>query len=105
MHHMLTSLSEDDQCIIHFDMTSDDFLALFTEQNINRAEVLGIRLYSGDHRSTLSNVSRIKTNFLCLRENTWEIFYDDDILPLFCRSHVRVLQQCAEGQGRYDPLG
>ena len=48
MHHMLTSLSEDDQCIIHFDMTSDDFLALFTEQNINRAEVLGIRLYSGD---------------------------------------------------------
>ena len=59
MHHMLTSLSEDDQCIIHFDMTSDDFLALFTEQNINRAEVLGIRLYSGDHRSTLSSVSRV----------------------------------------------
>ena len=56
---MLTSLSEDDQCIIHFDMTRDDFLALFTEQNINRAEVLGIRLYSGDHRSTLSSVSRV----------------------------------------------
>ena len=58
MHHMLSSLSDDNTCIIHFDMTRDDFLALFIEQNINRAEVLGIRLYSGDHRS-LSNVSRL----------------------------------------------
>ena len=96
MHHMLTSLSEDDECIIHFDMTRDDFLALFTEKNINRAEVLGIRLYSGDHRSTLSNV---------YTREYMGIFYDDDIVPPFCRSHVRVLQQCAQGKGRYDPLG
>ena len=51
MYAMLNRLSEDDQCIIHFDMSRDDFLTLFTEQNINRAEVLGIRLYSGDRRS------------------------------------------------------
>ena len=48
MYAMLNRLSEDDQCIIHFDMSRDDFLSLFTKQNINRAEVLGIRLYSGD---------------------------------------------------------
>ena len=54
MYAMLNRLSEDDQCIIHFDMSRDDFLSLFTKQNINRAEVLGIRLYSGDRHYPFS---------------------------------------------------
>ena len=63
MHTMLNRLSADDQCIIHFDMPRDDFLTLFTEQNINRAEVLGIRLYSGARPSLFRDI--IVLQFTC----------------------------------------
>ena len=59
MHAMLNRLNTDDQCTIHFDMSRDDFLTLFTQQNINRAEVLGIRLYSGARPLSLSLNHRI----------------------------------------------
>ena len=65
MHAMLNRLSTDDQCIIHFDMSRDDFLTLFTEQNINRAEVLGIRLYSGARPSPFRDIIVFDLHVFC----------------------------------------
>ena len=65
MHAILNRLSTDDQCTIHFDMSRDDFLTLFTEQNINRAEVLGIRLYSGARPSPFRDIIVFDLNVFC----------------------------------------
>ena len=47
MHKRLMALNADEACAINFSLSREQFLDMFRAQRVNRAEILGLRLYSG----------------------------------------------------------